>query len=199
MSDGYKYDLFLSYKRTGDVPMWVANHFYPLLTKALENLLPATPKIFLDTQQEIGVKWPNNLAYSLRRSSYMIAVWSVPYFYSPWCMAEWNSMLKREQLLGMGTEDNPHGLVYPVVFAGTRYFPKKALDVQARTDLSRWAIPFLAFKDSDEYLPFYQAIREIAEALVARLDEAPQWQPNWPVVRPKLKPQGHMPPPQLGS
>src|SRR6266568_3878854 len=98
MSDGYKYDLFLSYKRAGDVPMWLTNHFYPLLTKAMENLLPAAPRIFLDTQQEIGVNWPNNLAYSLRRSSYMVAVWTVPYFYSPWCMAEWRSMLKREQL-----------------------------------------------------------------------------------------------------
>ena len=197
MSDGYEYDLFLSYRRAGDVPMWVANHFHPLLTKALEDLMPSTPRIFLDKQQEIGVKWPNNLAHSLRRSSHMVAVWSVPYFHSAWCMAEWKSMLKRERLLGMGTEDNPRGLVYPVVFAGSKYFPKAALDVQAQTDLSRWGIPFPAFKDSEEYILFYKAIRQVAEALVARLNEAPPWQPNWPVVRPKAKPQGYLPPPRL--
>jgi hypothetical protein len=160
----------------------------------LANLRPSIPTIFLDTEQEIGVKWPDNLAYSLGRSRCLVAVWSVPYFHSPWCMAEWRSMLKRQQLLGMGTKDS---LVYPVVFADGDNFPKAVRAIQARTDLSRWNIPFPEFRETREYIPFYQAIGEVANKLSARLDNAPAWQPDWPVVRPKPKPHGRLPQPRL--
>ncbi len=194
MGDGYEYDLFLSYKRAGDVPEWVKNHFHPLLRNALVNLRPSTPRIFLDTEQEIGVRWPDNLAYSLRRSRCLVAVWSVPYFHSAWCMAEWRSMLKRQQLLGMGTKDS---LVYPIVFADGDNFPTAARAVQARFDLSRWAIPFPEFRETREYIPFFQAVGEVAKTLAARLDKAPAWQSDWPVVRPKPKPFGRLPQPRL--
>jgi hypothetical protein len=197
MGDGYEYDLFLSYKRAGNVPDWVKNHFHPLLLNALTDLLPVTPRIFLDTQQEIGVRWPENLAHALRRSRYLVAVWSVPYFQSAWCMAEWQSMVKREQLLGMGTEADPRGLVYPVVFADGNSFPKEAQAVQARKDLSRWAIPFEGFRETTDYVDFYRAICEVAVTLAARLDQAPAWQPDWPVVHPLPNPHRPLPQPRL--
>lgn len=68
MSDGYEYDLFLSYKRAGDLPAWVTNHFYPILLNALTDLLPSPPSIFLDTEQVVGVSWPENLEHALQRS-----------------------------------------------------------------------------------------------------------------------------------
>jgi len=193
VGDGYEYDLFLSYKRAGNVPSWVENHFYPLLQDALTDLRPVPPRIFLDTRQEVGVRWPDNLAYALRQSRYMVAVWSVPYFQSPWCMAEWKSMLKRERILGIGGKDHPLGLVYPVVFADGDSFPKQARDVQARMDLKRWAIPFPSFRETSVYSQFFDAVRGIAETLAARLDQAPAWRPNWPVVRPPPTPRGRLP------
>jgi hypothetical protein len=197
VGDGYEYDLFLSYKRAGNVPGWVEHHFCPLLQDALTDLRPDAPRIFLDTQQEVGVRWPDNLAYALRRSRYMVAVWSVPYFHSPWCMAEWKSMLKRERVLGIGRKDHPLGLVYPVVFADGDNFPKQARDIQSRQDLKQWAIPFPGFRDTSAYLDFYQAVYQVAETLAARLDHAPAWQPNWPVVRPPTTPRGRLPQPRL--
>jgi TIR domain len=197
MGDGYEYDLFLSYKRAGNVPGWIEHHFYPLLNDALTDLRPVVPRIFLDTQQEIGVRWPDNLANALQRSRYMVAVWSVPYFESAWCMAEWKSMLMREELLGIGGKDNPLGLVYPVVFADGDSFPKEARDVQARMDLKRWAVPFPGFRETPAYLEFFQAVREVAETLAARLDQAPAWRPDWPVVRPPPTPPVRLPQPRL--
>jgi hypothetical protein len=99
-------------------------------------------------------------------------------------MAEWRSMLKRERVLGIGGEDHPLGLVYPVIFADGDSFPKQAQDIQARTDLKQWAVPFEGFRDTSAYLDFYQAVRKVAETLAVRLDQAPAWRPNWPVVRP---------------
>ena len=197
MSDGYEYDLFLSYKRAGDVPDWVTNHLCPLLENALTDLRPTPPRIFLDIRQEIGVRWPDNLARVLQRSRYMVAVWSVPYFQSAWCMAEWKTMLRRERLVGLGTKDNPRGLVYPIVFADGDNFPEEARLVQARRDLRRWAVPLPGFRDTPAYIDFYQAVREVAETLAVRLDHVPPWQPNWPVIRPNPNPRGRLPQPRL--
>jgi hypothetical protein len=197
MSDGYQYDLFLSYTRKGNVPGWIENHFFPLLRDALTDRRPVAPRIFLDTQQEIGVNWPNNLEFALRRSRYLVAVWSAPYFQSPWCMAEWTSMLERERLLGMGGLDNPRGLVYPVVFADGNSFPPRALEVQARIDLKRWANPFPHFRDAPAYLDFFHAMSDVADALAERLDSAPDWQSDWPVVRPPPPAPSNLPQPRM--
>jgi hypothetical protein len=197
MNDDYEYDLFLSYKRAGDVPAWVTNHFYPVLRNALTDLLPSPPRIFLDTEQEVGVRWPDNLARALQRSRYLLAVWTVPYFQSAWCMAEWKTIQRREQILGWGTQQNPLGLVYPVIFADGDNFPEEARIVQARRDLSRWAIPLPGFKETPTYIEFYQAMRDVAVTLAARLDDVPAWQPNWPVIRPKPNLLGRLPQPIL--
>ncbi len=194
MIEGYEYDIFLSYKRAGNVPGWVVNHFYPLLRDALTDLRPSPPRIFLDEQMEAGVHWPNALARALRRSRYMVAVWSVPYFESAWCMAEWRSMLLRMQLLGLGTEADPQGLVYPVVFADGEFFPEEARVWLDKWDLSRWAVPFPGFRDTPVYHEFYHAVNALAARVAARLDAAPAWQPDWPVIRPAAT--GHRPRPQ---
>jgi hypothetical protein len=197
MSDGYEYDLFLSYTRKGNVPGWMENHFFPLLRDALTDRRPVAPRIFLDTQQETGANWPLNLEFALKRSRYLVAVWSAPYFQSAWGLAEWTSMLERERLLGMGGLENPQGLVYPVVFADGDSFPERAREVQARMDLKRWAFPFPGFRETPAYLDFFQAMSEVAETLAARLDLAPAWRPDWPVVRPPRPQTGSLPQPRL--
>lgn len=112
-------------------------------------------------------------------------------------MAEWRTMRRREQLLGLGTPQNPRGLVYPVVFADGENFPEEARIVQARRDLSRWAIPLPGFRDTPIYIEFYQVMREVAATLATRLDQAPVWQPGWPVIRPEPHPPVRLPQPIL--
>jgi hypothetical protein len=50
----YEHDLFISYRRRGDVKGWVQNHFCPRLREGLTNELPWEPKIWLDVDQEEG-------------------------------------------------------------------------------------------------------------------------------------------------
>jgi hypothetical protein len=53
----------------------------------------------------------------------MIPVWSPGYFTSAWCVAELRTMLKREHILLLSTEENPGGLVFPIKFSDGKFFP----------------------------------------------------------------------------
>jgi len=81
---GYRFDLFLSYRRGGTVPDWVHNHLHPLLLDCLADELSREPRIFLDSTMETGVHWPSGLEWALRRSRLLLPIWSPPYFTSPW-------------------------------------------------------------------------------------------------------------------
>ena len=96
---GYKYHIFISYRRAGEAGEWVHNHFFPVLKGRLESMLPEEPKIFIDENIEKGSKWPEKLAQALHQSRCMIAVWSPGYFRSTWCVAEWETLLARERTI----------------------------------------------------------------------------------------------------
>lgn len=185
LANGYQHDLFLSYSRKGNSYGWVHNHFYPLLRDSMTDLLPGPPAIFIDKNIDVGARWPTSLAAALKRSRILVAVWSGPYFYSPWCTAELRSMLRRGHCLGMGSEENPITLIYPVVFADGDSFPPEARAIQARMDLRKWAYSQPQFKDTAMYLEFQDVVKVVADELVQRLANAPPWQADWPTVRPR--------------
>lgn len=182
--DGYEYDIFISYRRAPNVQAWVQNHFYPVLRDCLTDEISDEPKIFLDAQQEVGVRWPDNLARALHRSRLLVAVWSPPYFRSSWCLAEWHTMLQRERLLGIGGPADPMGLVYPVRYSDGDRFPEEARSVEQQVSFTDWRYPYRQFSESLAYLEFHTAVVKMAEYLAGRLDNVPQWQADWPVVRP---------------
>jgi len=199
MDNGYLYDIFLSFPRAGTTFDWVSNHFYPVLKKTLTDELGVGPAIYIYTEQETGVAWPENLANSLRRSRYMVAVWAPAYFRSPWCLAELASMRQREYLLGMRTEANPRGLVYPVLYRDLESLPEQARQIFAgsKVSMSEWAYPDPVFRETAEYMKFFKAMRGIATELAGWLPSAPIWQPNWPVERPDPVPPPPLPLPRL--
>lgn len=133
----YEYEFFLSYSRKNPVGNWVRNNFHPELEQWLASFAGNAPRIFIDKDIEEGDHWPSRLENALRRSKYLVAVWSPQYFTSPWCVAEWQSMRQREALLGLGTPEAPHGLVCAVVFSDGKTFPPEAQATQ-RHDLSAW-------------------------------------------------------------
>ncbi len=180
---GYAYDIFVSYRRNGNVGDWVQNHLGPLLIRCLEDELPDKPEVFLDAQQDVGTKWPDNIAHALSRSRLLLAVWSPSYFTSPWCLAEWQTMLLRERALGIGGPANPIGLVYPIRFSDGDSFPPEAQRVQQEACFKDWRIPYPHFKESVKYLDFHQAVVRLAESLAERLQFCPTWQRDWPVAR----------------
>jgi hypothetical protein len=186
MNDGYEYDIFLSFPRAGGTFAWVRNHFHPVLLETLTDELGDPPKIFLYTEQENGLAWTANIVRSLQRSRYLVAVWGPTYFRSAWCLAEWESIRMREQLLGMRTVTDPRGLVYPVIYVNATNLPKEAQAIFSKStaNLSRWAVPMLQFKDTPDFVPFYNAMRKVAEELRDVLSQEPPWQEDWPVATP---------------
>jgi hypothetical protein len=180
---GYEYDVFISYRRLGSVPEWVENHFYPRLRDLLNDNLPYPVSLFLDREVRGGVQWPLALETALRRTRVLVPVCSAQYFQSEWCLAEWHSMAKREEILGLATLEQPQGLIYPVLFADSENFPEYAVERQMR-NLKDWNFPGLQYQQTVEYVDFHKEMKEIAVELAALLRRVPDWQPDWPVERP---------------
>lgn len=181
----YTWDVFISYRRTHNVAGWVRNHLRPVLESCLEDEMDRTPQVFLDDQMEIGTYWPDELSRALSETRYLLAVWSPPYFTSHWCVAEWQTMLAREKLLGIPRRGQTRGLIYPVVFADGDSFPQEARNVQSRYDLSQYGFPYEQFSRTDAYLEFHTKVKSIADTLARRFGMAPRWRSDWPVCRPE--------------
>lgn len=177
----YEWDVFLSYPRAPQVQPWVEKHFLPVLRGHLDGLLTNEPTIFVDSAQPTGVDWPDNIKHALLHSRIMIAVWTPPYFRSEWCMAEWESMIAREERLRQRGGVPANGLVYPVVFSDGKNFHDRAKRTQAK-DLSAFTYPYDCFRESREYMAFHDAVFAVAEEIEARLGEAPEWQPDFPLA-----------------
>ncbi|AXX31228.1 hypothetical protein APASM_3863 [Actinosynnema pretiosum subsp. pretiosum] len=120
--DGYQFDVFLSYRRSGqgNAAAWVRDHFHRMLVDCLADELGRT-EVFIDLEVETGVEWPSLLRDALARSKVLVAVWSPPYFHSPWCLAEWWTMEAGERALAGTTR-----LVYPLRYSDGELFPEEA-------------------------------------------------------------------------
>ncbi len=181
----YEWDVFISYPRSGQVGAWVGNHFAPVLRDCLESVLPQQPRIFIDHSLETGVAWSDALKQALLRSRLLVAVWTPPFFRSPWCMAEWESMLEREAVLAGGRP--PRGLIYPVVYSDGNHFALKAKQTQFRRDLTKFTYPQPGFRDSVAYLGFHDTMMDIAAEIETHLQTVPPWQDHWPIIEPAVE------------
>lgn len=187
----YAWDVFLSYPRRDPVGPWVQEQFYPLLKRWLGAAMTAPPRIFIDNQMEDGTHWPSNLSDSLLRSRYMIAIWAPPYFGSAWCMAEWESMAAREELLGLG-RGAATGLVHPLRYFDGESFPAKAKQLQTPDYSPYSSLP--PGKRSRLYQKFEAEVQALSLTVAARLASIPPWSANWPVIQqPSVQPQPSIP------
>ncbi len=184
----YRWDVFLSYPRTASVDGWVHTHFLPALREALTHQLPHDPEIFVDTSQPTGVVWPVHLREALLCSRLLVAVWTPPYFRSPWCTAEWKSMLAREDVLKADGVSLERGLVYPVVFSDGHHFDERAKSTQYRRDLSKFNYSTAVFRESQAFLDFSDVMKSVAEEIEEHLSLIPPWQDGWPIHLPVMPP-----------
>lgn len=186
----YEYDVFISYKRTtGTVPAWIRTHFYPRLSELLDDNLDHDVKIFYDETVPGGSAWPVELRAALGRTRILLAVCSPKYFRDEWCLAEWHSMVKREEVVGMATPEQPQGLIYPVIYCDSATFPDFAKQRKMR-NFRPWNLPDPQFQASMAYLDFRREVAGIVEELVRLIALAPAWRPDWPVYTPSPGPPG---------
>lgn len=178
-TDGYRYDLFLSYRRAGNVELWVQNHLRPVLDECLTDHVGHPPRIFIDTGIQTGSRWPASLRHALRRSRILVPVLSAGYFKTPWCRAEWSTFADREKSCG-----GVALLIYPILHSGMRALPAEALERQL-ADFRQWNFPYPQFRQNQRYLSFHRAIETVADELAQRCSQAPEWTQNWPVHAPR--------------
>ncbi len=179
MSD-YSYDVFISYRRNGNVADWVQRHLVKVLSNCLTDELEREPTIFLDVRMDTGTLWPTELMNGLQRSRVMVAVLSPQYFRSSWCLAEWETLARREAATG-----HIGRLIFPLTFSDGDRFPPSALDRQCRS-MKPWAYPYPQFSESLDFLPFHDEVRSIAVEIARRLDSVPNWSGDWPVEQPAV-------------
>jgi hypothetical protein len=187
MHEGYMYDVFISYRHEWPVLGWFTHHFQPLLEQWLPNYMPYRPRIFKDLLIGAGTKWPAGLRQALLMSRCIVSIWSPEYFRSKWCSAELQTMLRRERLLGLRTNRNPSGLIYPVLYAGAECLPSYVQVIQYK-DMSNWNFPYPVFKETVLYLEFDKQMQVLCQELAVMIQSAPPWQSAWPVVIPKISP-----------
>lgn len=180
----YEYHVFISYQRgSATVPAWVRNHFYPRLLELMDDIVDYDVKIFLDDQVPVGGNWPQLVREALRRARVLIPVCSPKYFRDEWCLAEWHSMARREELIAMDSTAKPSRLIYPVIFSDSENFPAYAHERRMR-NFRTWNQPYPQYQNTVEYLDFHRAMGDLVEDVVQIIDCAPPWRPEWPIETP---------------
>jgi hypothetical protein len=137
-----------------------------------------------------------SLRNALLRSKVLLPVLSATYFRRPWCLAEWETMRERERLLGMRTQGNPGGVIFPVVFFDGHAFPPDAQTIQ-QIDFRPWNICTPGFVHTAEYIQFVRTMQSCATKLAPMLDAVPAWDAAWPVCEPAPPPAVPMDAPRL--
>ena len=176
---GYKYDVFLSYSRKGNVKEWVWNHFHPKLVKCLDDELPYDAEVFLDQSGiDPGEQWPGVIREALKRSCVIVTVWCPKYFQSDWCMTEWKTIRKRQEVIGATSP----GLVYPIRYSDGEHYHQDAKLTQESRAFDDLTTPENVFSQTVEYTRFHKAVRDVATNLAQRILQVPPWDSNWPIV-----------------
>ena len=178
----YEFDIFVSYRRTDSIGLWVKNHLVPRLQLRLDEVAPNPIRIFCDFKMADGVNFPAELKQRIKASSLLLGIWSADYFRSKWCMAEWESFRERQKQLNLFTDDYTQGLVYPIRYSDGNYFHPEAQLVQCQKDFSKLNYPDEVFRSSPKYLEFDDLIKQMADDLVARLDDIPAWRADFPIA-----------------
>lgn len=140
-SGGYKYDVFLSYSRSGQWETFVDDVFEPILSHWLGEELGRTPVVFRDRATvPIGQDWPEMLEHALRASRVIVTLWSRQYFSSEWCRRELSFMLARANEFKVRGVFNR--IILPATIHDGNKFPPFLSALQA-LNLSEYADPFM--------------------------------------------------------
>ena len=179
MTDGYEYQLFISYPRRRKIHRWVADVLQPELSENLEILGLGDMQIFRDERDITGGEpWPDRLAEALARSRVLLAVLSHPFWESGWCCSEWATARARAY----------PKVIVPLVFNDCEENTFKQMPAPWRHDVVTTTratfsdfSEFAELRSPNESLLFRTRVREFAERdLKPAILGAPPWSPDWP-------------------
>jgi hypothetical protein len=168
----YESDIFLSYPRE-DFGPWVQDHLLKFLRTHLQGALNRVPKIFIDSNMEIGTPWPAVLWDALARSRCLVGVWAPRYFDSAWCRFECGTMLERQDATG-----GKKRLVWPVVVSDGNGFPAPVRRIQWM-DCRQYFLISKGFELSQDYVEFEKLVKSKMPDLARAIESTPPWRKMW--------------------
>lgn len=172
----YQYDVFFSYKRDRESDDWhekVKNKLEHWLKHELQR---QNVRIFFDTEEiTTGMRWRAKLADALKRSRCIACIWSPLYFQSKWCVSEWMTFVRREELV-------KRELVMPASYFDGDTFPPSATAKQF-IDFSEFASTMPKFWETADAVEFESnKLKPFAHALAVAIVNAPNYDDTFPVV-----------------
>jgi hypothetical protein len=168
----YQYDLFISYKTNPDWNLWTREHICGMLKSYLSDDLPHPPRIFIDDHAQTGEDWVNGIGAALGCARILLAVFTLPYFTSQWCLHELDLMHKR--LLSMTS----HTLIFPVIAGGTLEMLPPEIERLQAYDLKRFRLRHLS-SGTPRFEDFSQEIKKLSFEIAAAINQAPPYNPAW--------------------
>lgn len=171
----YEYDVFFSYKRSGEAREWIRG-LVGRLRFWLDNVHFQRTKLFFDDISiEAGERWPDEIRDALMRSRCMVCLWSPEYFRSGWCLSEWETFRGRQEIVHKA-------LVAPLRFCDGQYFHPDAKQVET-IDVSDFTSTVVSFWESQKAIQLDEILRKtVAPRLSAMIASAPEFSPGWPVA-----------------
>jgi hypothetical protein len=171
---GYHYDLFVSYKTSPEWNGWTRKHLYKNLMAYLTDELPGPPNIYIDDHTKTGTDWVNQIGSALGRSKALVAVLSVPYFSSQWCLHELDMMHSRRL-----TNNRPTEIIFPIVVntSAQSLIPPEIERIQ-RLDLSDFRNIQLT-EGTHKYEQFSERMKELSQSILTAIQQPPPYEEYW--------------------
>ena len=176
VSDGYKYDVFLSYRRLKETSFWIRK-VRGQLALWLSEELGRQAEIFVDEDCiDLGSPWPDSLRAALQLSKCQVGVWSAMYFQSSWCMSEWQSFREREKIL-----NGQIPLIAPLRFSDGQHFPDEAKLTEYH-DVGAYAYTQEVFWKTEQALLLEHSLKAFSKKVAKIVTDAPSFE-EWPVIQ----------------
>lgn len=173
---GYRFDVFISYRRSEETSIWLQDHLIPLLRLHVRDELRRDVDVYWDNLLESGSAWPISLASALASSRILIPLWSGSYLSSRWCSTELDVMLRRQKSTSRAKLANPDGLIVPAVIHSAP-LPPDLSRIQALDIVRGYSVRMARNSPGAEHLD--NEIRKRAPGIARCIACAPPWKSAW--------------------
>jgi hypothetical protein len=175
----YRYDAFISYRKTSIGKYWVSEYFEPCLRHELGELLGREARIFFDVNDiTIGDEWARTLNDALARSAVLVPVLSGTYFGSEWCVREFVTIHNRQALCNANRVSDPLVMIVPILVRDGDHLPETVKGLQYMK-LHDYYTSCESFRASPDYRKFEAHVSSLANHLHRAIQRVPDPDPSW--------------------
>jgi hypothetical protein len=173
----YEFDVFISYCRLKQWPLWLQKYFLPVFEHWLSSELGRDARVFVDLEMKSGVSWPTTVGQKLARSAVLVPLWTRNYFASEWCTEEFSHMLMREENCNYRTNERPDGLIVPAIIHDGSDFPWEIGHIN-HVDLCACS-NIIMVPDGKTAEMLSERLRDWMPSVRCAIENAPPYDPNW--------------------